>query len=163
MKSVPTVFVVLPFMVAYVLLVLGLLHLGLRRQRARMADLRSSIEAQVRLEVTLTALRVARPSSFTRSGPLWLGQRGPAHLKIGADAFLVSAPRSFREYGFSGRDCFISRSQDPSSPFVRRDWIVITGLGITPQGSGRTAQLAIAHKNLPEIWRALAEAGGVPY
>jgi hypothetical protein len=146
------------------LLLWGGMRVVLRRQRARTGPLRTEIAAGVQFETALGAARV-----YKTNGNLWGDDRswfslpGPARLTVGADAFIVSAPRAFAEYAFRGCECSISLSQAPSSPFRQRDWIVISGLGITPLGRGRQAQLAISHDNLSEIWRALAGAGAIQH
>jgi hypothetical protein len=148
--------------VAGILLWAGM-RLWLHRQRTRTAGLRSEVAAGVRFEVILDATRW-----YKTNGSLWGADRswfslGPAQLMVGADAFVISAPKAFSEFAFKGCDCSISLSQSPSSPFRQRDWIVISGTGITPLGSGRQAQLAISHDNLWDIWRALVAAGVVQH
>jgi hypothetical protein len=129
-------------------------RLAINRRRARTAGLRSAIAAQLRFETTLDAARVYRMTTFGRDGHAWFSMQGPRRLIVGTDAFIFSAPNALREYAFRGCECCISLSQAPSSLFVKRDWIVITG----PAG-GRQVQLAISNDNLSEIWRALAAAG----
>jgi hypothetical protein len=145
-----------------------LLSAGMRvvvhRQRARTAMLRSEAAAGVQFETTLNATRW-----YKTNGNLWGEDRswfslpGPTQLTVGADAFIISAPKAFSEFAFKGCDCSISVSQTPSSPFRLRDWIVISGTGTTPLGSGRQAQLAISHDNLQEIRRALVAAGAAQH
>jgi hypothetical protein len=131
----------------------------LSRQRGRIAALTSKTEAEPRFETTLNAARVAKPSTFAPDGRAWFSLRAPVQLMVGADAFIVSAPKAFQVYAFRGCECSISLSQAPSSPFAQRDWIVIMGLCKGPVGSSRQARLAIAHDNIWEIWRALAATG----
>lgn len=83
----------------------------------------------------------------------WIPLRGPKHLIVGTDAFMISAPQALREYVFTGGEASIAVSQAPSRRHVR-DWIVIT-----EQPGGRQVQLAITHDNLPDVWQALAGTG----
>jgi hypothetical protein len=125
------------------------------RQRAKVAGLRSEIDAQVHLATTLKAARVYLiTSSVRRDGHAWFSLRGPRRLIVGADACAFEAPSSLREYVCRGSDCSIAFSQAPSSAFVTRDWIIITGLA-----TGRKVQLAISNDNLMDIFQALAAAG----
>lgn len=145
-------------LVAQVSIVAVLMWAGTRlvinRQRARTAGLRSEIEAQRCFATTLDAARVYLITTFGRDGHAWVSLQGPRRLIVGTDGFIFSAPNALRDYAFRGRECCISLSQAPSSLFVKRDWIVITGLA-----GGRQVQLAISNDNLSEIWRALAASG----
>ncbi len=152
-----------PVGIACILISLGL-RVVLRRQRPRTAALRNEIGAEVRFETNLGAVRVYKTNgNLWGAGRSWFSLRGPARLIVGADAFAIFAPKSFSEYAFRGRECSIFLSQAPSSQFRKRDWIVISGLGITPPGTGGQAQLAISNDNLWEIWRALAAAGAAQH
>jgi len=68
-------------------------------------------------------------------------------LIVGTDSFIFEAPSAFKEYGFKGSECSIAFSQEPSSVFVMRNWIVITGLT-----RGRQVQLAIRGKRWMAVW-----------
>ncbi len=149
--------------IAWALISVGM-RVVLHRQRANTASLRSEIAAEIRFEATLDAARWCKPNgNLWGSDRWWFPLRGPTQLIVGADAFVVSAPKEFSEFAFRGCECSISLSQAPSSRFRRRDWIIISGRGITPLGSGRQAQLAISRANLWEIWRALAAAGAAQH
>ncbi len=144
---------VAPLGIAYTL-IWACTRLVISRQRARTAGLRSEIEAQLCFATTLDAARLYRITTFGRDGHAWFSLQRPRRLIVGTDAFIFSAPNALREYAFRGCECCISLSHAPSSLFVKRDWIVITGLA-----GGRQVQLAISNDNLWEIWRALAAAG----
>jgi hypothetical protein len=128
-------------------------RLWLNRQRARNAGLRNEKETQVRFATNLDRASILHTKQLF-GGPHWVSLQGPRRLTVGADAFIFSAPNALTEYVFKGCECSITISQAPSSMFVKRDWIVITG-----QHRGRDVELAISHDDLWEIWRALAGAG----
>jgi hypothetical protein len=128
----------------------------LNRQRARNAPLRCDVEAQVCFATTLDRASILRKSALAGTRGQWFPLRGPRRLIVGTDAFIFSAPNALREFYFVGRECSIAFSQAPS-PFVNRDWILITG-----QADGRLVQLAIARDNLQEVWQALAGTGAAP-
>jgi hypothetical protein len=122
--------------------------ISFNRLRGRNAELRSEIEAQVRLATTLDRARIHR------SGGLgWLPVRGPVRLIVGTDAFIFCAPKAFGECAFRGSECSIKVSRAPAR-FASRDWIVITG-----QDEGRRVQLGISPRNLMDVWQALAATG----
>lgn len=123
----------------------------LRRQRARNAGWRSEIETHASYETTLRHARLLMRNGL--GATRWADLRGPRRLIVGTDAFIFSAPNALKEYVFSGPQCSIAYSQNPSG-FVHRDWIMITG-----QADGRPIQLAISDENLPEIWQVLTDAG----
>jgi hypothetical protein len=110
----------------------------------------------MRFATTVDHARDNRVSTFGRSGRAWvsLGGRRPMRLIVGTDAFIFEAPNAFKEYVFRGSECSIAFSQEPSSVFVTRNWIVITGLA-----AGRQVQLAISNDNLMDIWQALTGTG----
>jgi hypothetical protein len=118
------------------------------RLRGTNAELRSEIEAQVRFATTLDRARIHRSG-----GRGWLPVRGPVRLIVGTDAFMFSAPKGFGECAFRGSGCSIKVSRAPAR-FGSRDWIVITG-----QDRGRRVQLGISHRNLMDVWQALAATG----
>jgi hypothetical protein len=135
----------------------------LHRQRARTAALHGEV-AEARFETRLSAARWYKTNgNLWGDDRSWFSLRGPTQLIVGAEAFIISAPKAFSEFAFKGCECSISLSKAPSSPFKERDWIVISGIGTTPLGSGRQAQLAISHDKLSEIWRALAAAGAAQH
>jgi hypothetical protein len=130
--------------------------LWLNRQHARNAGLRAEIEAQLRFATTVDYARINRVTAFGHNGRAWvsLGSRRPMRLIVGTDTFIFEAPNAFKEYVFRGAECSIAFSQEPSSVFVRRNWIVITGLA-----GGRQVQLAISSDNLMDVWQALTGTG----
>jgi hypothetical protein len=119
---------------------------SLNRLRGRNAELRSEIAAQVRFATTLDRARIHRVGG-------WLPLRGPMRLIVGTDGFIFSAPRALGECAFRGSECSIKVSRSPAR-FGGREWIVITG-----QDSGRRVRLAISHRDLMDVWQALAATG----
>jgi len=138
--------------IAGVLLWVGT-RLWLNRQHARNSGLRAEIEAQMRFAATIDYARYNRVSTFGRNGRAWVSLGG-GRLIVGTGFFIFEAPNAFKEYVFRGSECSIAFSQEPSSVFVRRNWIVITGLA-----RGRKVQLAISSDNLIDIWQALTGTG----
>jgi len=129
-------------------------RLWLNRQHARNSGLRAEIEAQMRFATTVDYARDNRVTTFARNGHAWVSLGRPMRLIVGTDAFIFEAPNALKEYVFRGSECSIAFSQEPSSVFVTRNWIVITG-----PARGRQVQLAISNDNLMDIWQALTGAG----
>jgi hypothetical protein len=136
-----------PLGIIFALMWLGT-RTSLNRLRGRNAELRSEIAAQVRFATTLDRVRLHRSG-----GRGWLPVRGPVQLTVGTDAFIFFAPNAFGECAFRGSECSIKVSRAPVR-FGSRDWIVITG-----QDGGRRVQLGISHRDLMDVWQALAATG----
>jgi hypothetical protein len=128
-------------------------RLWLNRQHARNSGLRAEIEAQTHFATTVDYARDNRVTTFARNGRAWVSLGG-GRLIVGTDSFIFEAPRALREFVFRGSECSIAFSQEPSSVFVRRNWIVVTG-----PIRGRQVQLAISSDNLMDIWQALTGTG----
>jgi hypothetical protein len=137
---------------APVAIIAALMWLGARsshnRLRGKNAELRGEIEAQARFAVTLDRARIHRSG-----GRGWLPVQGPVQLIVGTDSFIFSAPRAFGDCAFRGSECSIKVSRAPVR-FGGRDWIIVTG-----QDGGRRVQLAISHRDLMNVWQALAATG----
>lgn len=133
----------------------GFVYLSVRRNRERAgnAPVRNEIEARVSYRTRLDRASVLSTGGFGGTRGVWIPLRGPKHLVVGADSFMVSAPQALREIVFTGYETSIAISQAPTG-VADRDWIVITG-----QAGGRPVRLAIARDDLPEIWNALASTG----
>jgi hypothetical protein len=119
------------------------------RERAENAPLRGEIKARVCFETTLARASMLGTGRFEGTRGTWIQLRGPKRLIVGTDAFMVSAPQALCEFVFRGPESSIAFGQ-----MANRDCIIITG-----QAGGRQVKLAIAGKNLPDIWEALAGTG----
>jgi hypothetical protein len=139
------------------IVVSGGLYLMVRRyrlERARNAQRRAEIAAQVRLAAPLDRVSKLGTGGFGGTRGYWIPLRGPKRLVVGSDSFTVSAPQALREFVFTGRDSAIKVGR-MRYRLAECDWIIITG-----QAGGREVQLAITKKDgVSDIWQALAGAG----
>ena len=129
----------------------------LKWRSTRNTPLRREIEAQVCYTTILARASIFRKSAIAGTRGRWTRLQGRTkRLTVGTSAFIITAPQALKEFAFRGCDCSIAVSQAPSR-FINRDWIVITG-----QSADRQVRVAIAHRNLPEVWQALAGTGATP-